>query len=267
MSFEQIEKKIIRPPAAHNVARLLDPSCELKTTQNIARFAVGIPAFNYLSALKMCVDRVAMSLSLPTALLAVAKAGAPAGRDQNASLVRAFFEHDVSRGFSNLRALENYDGHFRISRDILVPTAPTFTVLENGKQVPVVVCGWKDFSLLRDQIRVWLTMLDSGLFSFADYRNSPWEVLLFPEMAVGDKYVRQPICIKRDDYPLFSETDMRELASMYARAQQAAMPIARCLWEARESRRHESMREQGAVIHPELPANALRDLYADSDSD
>lgn len=262
MSFDKIERKIVRPPAAHNVARLLDTTCELKTTQNIAKFALGIPTFNYIPAQKMCVDRVSMSLSLPTALLAVAKAGAPAGREQNASLVRAFFEHDDRRGFSNLRVLKNYDGYFRISREILVPTAPTFTVLENGKQVPVVLCGWKDFQLMRDQIRVWLTMLDSGLFSFADYRNSPWEVLLFPEAKVDEGYQRQPICIKPGDYPLFSESDMRELASMYARAQQAAMPIARELWEARESRRRESALAQETVPHPELPANAIRDLFA-----
>lgn len=46
MKFEHVEKKVANPPAAHNVARLLDPTCETRTIENIARFAVSIPAFN-----------------------------------------------------------------------------------------------------------------------------------------------------------------------------------------------------------------------------
>lgn len=243
MTFEHIEKKIKNPPAAQNVARLLDPSSEIKTTQNIARFAVGIPAFNYNSALAVCKDRVALNLDLGTALKAVSSAGAPAGRAENASLVKAFFQYDKSRGYSDLRSVDTYDGEYRISREIRVPTKPTFVVLEHGKQIPVLVCGWKTFKLERDQIRAWLTMLDSGLFSFADYRSSPWELRLFPEMDTIEGSVRMPICIGPDEYPLFSEREMRELAAMYERAQQAAMPIARELWESREARRREYERE------------------------
>lgn len=141
MTFEKIERKIKRPPAAHNVAGLLDPSCELKTTQNIARFAVGMPAFNYLSAMTVCRDRVSLGIDLETGLRAVERVGSPAGRSQNASLVRAFFAHDESRQYSALRVIDSYEGQFMISREIRVPTVPTFTVLEHGKLVPVVLCG------------------------------------------------------------------------------------------------------------------------------
>ncbi len=50
----------------------------------------------------------------------------------------------------------------------------------------MVLCGWKDFSLTRDQIRLWMTLLESGLFSYSDYRSSPAEVVLFPEVEISE---------------------------------------------------------------------------------
>ena len=57
MKFEQVERKVKNPPAAQNVARLLDPQSEIKTTENIAKFAVSIPAFNYLPGQTVIRDR------------------------------------------------------------------------------------------------------------------------------------------------------------------------------------------------------------------
>jgi len=242
MSFESVEKKIMRPPAAHNFARLIDPSCEMKTTQKIAEFSVGIPPFNYIPAISMCKDRVKLKIDRKNALYAVRSNGAPKGREQNASLVNAFFDYDETRGYSDLRVLDDYEGQYRISREIFVPTRPTFTILENGKQVPVIICGWQKINLTREQMRIWITILDSGLFSYADYRNSPWEIITFPEINNIEKF-RSPMVIRSGDYSLLSEREMRELSGMYSRAQQAAMPIARELWERRQERRREKEKQ------------------------
>lgn len=261
MSFDRVEKKIIRPPAAHNVARLLDPQCEFKTTENIARFALSIPSFNYIGAFKICYDRVALKIDLETAVRAVRASGAPAGREQNEKLVRAFFEHDAVREFSNLRVLDSYRGQFRISREIAVPTSPAFTIFERGKQIPVVMCGWKNFVLSDAQIQAWLSMLESGLFSYADYRGSPWEVLLFPEDHLEEKRARRARVIRPGEFTLFSESDLRELAAMYARAQKAAMPIAREIWEQREQKRRERNRSQLEISEPAI-GEVPPDLFA-----
>lgn len=261
MGFERIEKKVIRPPGAHNVARLLDPDSELKTAENIARFALSIPAFNYVGGLKVCRDRVALGITLETAVKAVRNSGAPSGRDQNEKLVQAFFAHDELRRYSELPVLDSYRGQFMISREIAVPTAPTFTVYEKGNQVPVVVCGWKTFALRRDQIRAWLSMLESGLFSYVDYRYSPWEVLLLAESGYPDDLCRRARVIRRGEYNLFTESDLRELATMYARAQRAAMPVARELWEKREQRRKERENERPSA--PQAPGpETSPDLFA-----
>lgn len=268
MKFEQVERKVMRPPAAHNVARLLDPTSELKTTENIARFAVSIPAFNYRPAEVVIRDRVALSLNLETALKTVRGKGSPAGRPQNEALVKAFFKHDETRKYSEARHIESYRGQFKLSRDISVPTAPTFTILEGGRQVPVVLCGWKSFSLRRSQVQAWLSMLESGLFSFADYMDSPWEVVIFPENEYSDVSERLPRTIRRGDYSLLPAGDLADLAAMYARAQKDAMPLAREIWEKREKVRREKAEERRERQSPATgDSPPARDLFAkDSDA-
>ena len=239
MSFNRIKNKILRPPAAHNFVRLLDVDDEAKTTSNIARFALAIPPFNYVPAVKMCHDKVSVGLALATALKAVAGKGAPEGRQYNADLVRAFYAYDEVRGYSRCRYVESYSGQYRVARHISVPTAATFTIIENDKQTPVILCGWKGFGLTRTQVRVWMTMLESGLFSYADYRHSPAEVVLFPEVETrpNEPAERKPLVLRRGEIELFSEADMREIAAMFARAQASAMPIAESLWNERERKK------------------------------
>ena len=267
MKFEQVERKIVQPPAAHNVARLLDPDSRERTVVNIARFAVSIPAFNYLPALSVIKDRVAMGLNLETGIKTVQKCGAPGGRENNEALVRAFFDHDATRKYSEARAVENFPGQFRISRDISVPTKATFTVLENEKQVPVVICGWKRFPLAPQQIRAWLSMLNDGLFSVTDYIHSPWEVVVYAKEDQSDSDGRVPHIIRPGDYPLFNQRELRELAAMYSQAQKEAMPIARELWQRREERRKEKSVDQPSVNTPHYDDGSQTEMFAIGETD
>lgn len=102
-------------------------------------------------------------------------------------------------------------------------------------------------------------MLDSGLFSFAHYRHSPWEVVVLPEE--DPEVGRVARVIRPGDYDLYSEAEMRDLAAMYARAQIAAMPIARELWNQAEQRRKERLRDEDfvPVVDPE---SRTPDLFA-----
>jgi hypothetical protein len=237
--FETIARKIAQPPGGQNFARLNALGDEPITTSLIANFALSIPAFNYIPAMRQCTLKVQMGLELETALRAVRNSGSPAGREQNASFVEAFFGYDEERRYSGAKLIDSYHGQYRVSRDVSVPTKPTFTILEKGHQVPVILCGWKHLALCEDQIRLWLTILESGLFSYGDYRRSPAEILLFPEEATPFGPVRQPLVIARGDFSLLSDTEMKEQAELYVRAQAAALPLAEQKWKEREQRRRE----------------------------
>jgi hypothetical protein len=258
--FEAVAKKISRPPGAQNCARLNVIGDEAATTNLIAKFAVAIPPFNYIPGMTQCRTHVQLGLELETAKNAVLRSGSPAGRDQNAAFVEAFFQHDKIRGYSRCRSVESFNGEFRLSRDIRVPTKPTFTILENGNLVPVSLCGWKSLPLDRSQIRFWMTMLEEGLYSHTDYKRSPAEVAFFLEEPSDTGPIRSPHIIRRGDYSLFSPSEMREQAELYVRAQTAALPIAKAIWEDRQRRRKE--RDQGIKRddgNPDHPAPGLFD--------
>ena len=250
MSFDKIARKINRPPAAQNWVRPNALGDFLKTTSRIVSFAMAIPPFNYNPALKSCRDKVQLGLGIETALISVRKAGAPAGRDSNASLVEAFFEYDEERHYGATGFAESFDGGaFRVSRDVIVPTRPTFTIIENNSLVPIIVCGWKDVPFDESDIRLHMTVLESGLFSYSDYRRSKGEVLMFPLHGEGTDARRRPFVISRGDYDLLPEKILREQSALYVEAQAAAMPIAEALWRQREEKRkHEQAPDRERIV-------------------
>jgi hypothetical protein len=167
--------------------------------------------------------------------------------------VEAFFKFDDERGYSRCRVVDSFRGEYRLSRDVRVPTVPTFTLLERGQLVPIIICGWKSLPLDRGQLRLLMTMLEFGLYSHVDYRRSPAELTFFLEEETPFGPARRPQVIRRGDYTLLSERDMREQAELYVRAQAAAMPIAKDLWLRREQKRQE--REQSRAPTSITPLN------------
>lgn len=242
VTLEGIIRKVQHPPAPQNWVRLIVPGNLLHTAKNIANCALGMPAFNYVVASKMCHDRVRNKLDLETALKACARSGAPAGREQNASFVKAFYAFDERRQYSEARYFESYRGTFPMSREVKIPTPATFTIIENKKQVPVVLCGWKSIPLDFGQRRIVSTIYESGLFSYGEYRHSPGEIVFFPEFETEQGATRVPEVWQRGEYGLLSNGEVRDLLEFYALAQETALPIIKDKWADREKREHENAR-------------------------
>lgn len=246
-TLQSVLRKVANPPAPQNWVRLIVPNDEIATASKIASFALGVPEFNYVPASKMCHDRVKLQLDLVTALKAVAKAGAPAGRDQNADLVKAFFAYDEKRRYSDARYIDSYQGFFPISRNVKIPTKPTFTILENKLQIPVVVCGWKSVPLDNTQRRIVATVYESGLFSYGAHRHAPGEIAFFPEFETSDGLQRIPEIWQRGDYDLLSTNELRDLLEFFAVAQEQAIPIIAEKWEKRIQKEREKERERQQI--------------------
>lgn len=249
-SFDQVKRKVMRPPSAQNWTRLNAFGDLEKTTKLIADFAVGIPPFNYQTGIGACKHKVELGLDIDTAVKSVRHHGAPAGRKSNESLVRAFFAYDELHNYGADGYAESFeDGAFRVSREVRVPTKPSFTIRRSGLLMPVLVCGWQDFPFDLTHTRLFMTVLEMGLFSFADYRRSPAEVLLFPMRVDGKERCRQPLVIRRGDYELLPEKILREQSELYLKAQASALPIAENTWREREDKRQ---REQPTSSGPVL---------------
>lgn len=254
-SFDSIKRKVMRPPSAQNWTRLNAFGDLEKTTSLIANFAVGVPSFNYIPGVGACKHKVELDLDLDTAVKSVRRSGAPAGRDSNESLVRAFYEYDAERRFGANGFAESFDdGAFRVSRQVRVPTKPTFTIIQSGLLCPILLCGWQDFPFDVTHTRLFMTVLEIGLYSFADYRRSPAQVILFPMEGMGDERRRAPMVIKRGDFELLSERTLREQSELYVEAQSAALPIAEQVWRQREEKRRREQPSGGeSFIYLEEP--------------
>ncbi|MDO9487662.1 MAG: hypothetical protein Q7J32_04750 [Sphingomonadaceae bacterium] len=253
-SLDTVLAKLDRPPAAQNWVRLNEFGDELKTAKRIADLALGMPPFNYIPSIVAIADAIRIGLARETAIKMVERAGAPAGREQNAAVVRAFYEHDEVRGYSRLKTVDNYQGYFLISREIRVPMRPAVTVIDKGHQVPVIFCGWKSVPLDLNQRRLLMTVLENGLFSFTDYMDSPGEVVFYPE---GESFKgerqREPEVWHRGDYQLLSNAELREQVASYMQARELARMIIAQRWaQKRERQRDEQVPAVVEPSHPDL---------------
>ena len=246
MTFEQIARKVKRPPSAQNWVRLNALGDLVKTTNLIVRFSLAIPPFNYVPAVGACKHKVCLGLDLDTAVKSVLRSGAPEGRSSNESLVRAFYEYDVARRYGSEGAVESFeDGAYRVSRDVRVPTRPSFTVRSSGLLVPITLLGWKDIPFDASELRLFMTLLEAGLYSYADYRKSPGEVIAFPATDASSGRNRQSLLLRRGDFDPFPAGMLRDQSALYVEAQAAALPIAEQLWHEREEKRRKGAPNTG----------------------
>lgn len=81
-----------------------------------------------------------------------------------------------------------------------------------------------------------MTVLETGLFSYADYRRSPGRMVLFP---INSEDERAPLVVTRGDYEMLSASELRDQSALYIEAQ-TALPIAEQLWHEREAKRERS---------------------------
>lgn len=248
-TFDQIKRKVTRPPSAQNWVRLNAFGDLAKTTKLIANFALSIPAFNYVAGVGACKHKVELGLDLDTAIKSVRGAGAPAGRESNESLVRAFYRYDESRRYGADGWAESFDdGAFRVSRQVRVPTQPSFTERKSGLLIPISVCGWQEIPFENIQLRLFMTVLEIGLYSYADYRKSPAEVVMFPMTGVGADRQREALIIRRGDYAIMSERQLREQSELYVQAQADALPIVEQTWRDREVKRERERQQENSQL-------------------
>lgn len=261
-TLESVLKKVGSPPAPQNWVRLIVPDDEFATANRIANLALGIPAFNYVVGAKMCHDRVQHKLELQTALKATSQFGPPAGRVENTAFVEAFYAHDDHRRYSDGRYLDSYSGFFPISREVKIPTKPTFTVLEDRKQVAVVLCGWKSVPLDLTQRKIVSTVYESGLFSYGAYRQAPCEIVFFPEFDTVEGIQRLPEVWRRGQYGLMPAAELRDLLEFYSQAQEMALPIIREKWaKKQEKARQDELIRRDVGLDGPRPLNLQQDLF------
>jgi hypothetical protein len=221
LSLEKVLAKIDHPPFVHNFARLVggDPNI---TAKNIVAFAKGVPPFSYQPAYEVIRDRIQFGIDLEGALSAIIRKGPAAGKVHNEALVRGFFAWDEQRRYSAANIVGFEKQWFRVSRDLLVPVAPLIVLRENGRFLPIFLCGWGRLGFNLLQSRLYLTICDDAFLSLEDFRSSEAEFLFFPQMEMSSAIpehrsvpTRKPEIWRRDQFPLLSRVELNETIECY----------------------------------------------------
>jgi hypothetical protein len=220
--FLDLIKKLDHPPAAPNWVRFIhqDP---LKSAKAIIEFAFAQVTWNYKPAYAAIKDRIELGLDRHTAILNVSKRGNPRGREHNKLLVEAFFDHDDQRQYRCQNAIGFEREYFHVSRDINVPVAPLSIIRENGRFVPIFVCGWNSIPFSLFQRRLLMTIYEDAFLSLTDFQDSPAEILFFPKTQLDDGRRRKVEIWTRSDYDLLSHKSINEAAGIFLLARDIAL--------------------------------------------
>lgn len=235
--YAKIIAKLDRPPSGPNWVRFIGEDVR-STTKSIISFAKGIPKFTYQAGYTAIKDRIQLGIDLETAIKIVNRSGAPAGKSQNEELVRAFFAHDYARRYAARNPVEFERGRFLVSREVQVPVAPLAVILEDGKFLPIFVCGWSTLSLSLMQRRLLVTVCEDAFLSLTDYQDGPAEFLFFPKER--DSKQRSPEIWQRGDYEQISGSQLMDCIEMFLEARDEARRLLMEEWH-RERDRHETV--------------------------
>jgi len=215
-------RKVDHPPAAINWVRLNDASPPV-IAKRIFRFALSPPRWSYRAANAAAHDRIAFGLDRETARKMALTKGNPLGRPHNLSLVDAFYDYDSQRQYSGRPVYaEGLTEYFKLNQDLWLPVKPLVIVAEDGKLVPVFLCGWSELSLTLFQRRLYMSIVEDAFFSLTDFQQSPGEFLFFPKEGIGKEKHRAPEIWHRGDYDLLTQEQLQEQVTIYLEARDIA---------------------------------------------
>ncbi|MGH6849399.1 MAG: hypothetical protein ACREDD_02935 [Methylocella sp.] len=222
--YPRLIRKLDHPPAGPNWVRFVhhDP---VKSAKSILEWIFGRPKFTYKPGYKAIKDRIELGIDHNTAMRIAIGTGPFAGREHNKSLIDAFFNYDAQRQYRCQNPIEFEPEYFRVSRDIIVPVAPLSIIRENGRFLPIFICGWNALSLSLFQRRLLMTVYEDAFLSLTDFQDSAAEIVFFPKRLLDDGVRREAEVWNRGDYELLSRASLNEAIETFLLARDSALQI------------------------------------------
>ncbi|WP_294640962.1 hypothetical protein [uncultured Aureimonas sp.] len=248
--YGKLLQKLDRPPSGLNWVRFIETDAP-STAKKILSFLYGGVTFTYQPSYAVIKDGIELGISRETAIATARKRGAPDGRLYNEQLIEAFYAHQAERNYQPTGSLQFNKELFRISRNLTVPISPLSVIRENGRFVPIFVCGWAELQLSEKQRRLYVTICEDAFLSLTDFQNSPAEFLFFQRPRKNQP--REAEIWQRGDYKQLPDNDLSDCVETYL----AAREIVRATLEAARERTSELRR--GA---PELEPSNTFDLFS-----
>lgn len=242
-NLDAIIKKLRQPPSVPNWARYNHPSVS-KTARAIVSFALGFPSHALFEVYPVIGDMITFGTSESDALKGISKIKNPKVRQLGREIVQAFAAFNRQANLEGIRIFEDFCGHFRVARDILVPVKPTFIIIENDRPTPVFFIGWTSMPFSDRQKRLLTTAIDDAVLSVGDFKGSSARILCAPRPK-GSKSERIIRHWTTEDHPRFSNDELAEQLRFYSEALELAAPQIKGELDRRAAMKSASERTRG----------------------
>jgi hypothetical protein len=219
--LEDILKKLKQPPSVPNWARYIHET-QPKTTNAIAKFALGFPKSALFQVYRIIGDMVSLGTPEKDALIAVSLIKDPLVSRLGREIVIAFSAYNREERFEGTQVFDGLVGSFRVSRDVIVPVKPTFVILENDRPTPVFFIGWTTSPFTRIQKRLLTTAIDDAILSFGDFAGSHARIICAPRISKIHRIIRS---WSTADYPRLDDMELAGQLGFYSQALVDAVPL------------------------------------------
>jgi hypothetical protein len=254
-----IMTKLKQPPSVPNWARYNYPSVS-KTTKAITSFALGFPSHSLFSIYPVIGDMITFGTPEVDALKGIGRIKDPKVRQLGREIIHAFAAFNRANKLEGLQIFEDFSGHFRVARDILVPVKPTFIILEQGRPTPVFFIGWTSMPFSDRQKRLLTTAIDDAVLSFGDFKGARGHILCAPRPK-GSKSERIIRHWTTDDHPRFAADDLNDQLQCYASALDLAAPEIKRELDRRAALKARAARDDGLENPAQRPTDTQGDLF------
>lgn len=214
--------KIDRPPTVENWSRFQQPDIN-STARKIFSFLKGGPRWGYQPSRKVVQYHFEDGIDRETGHKVIAQAGSPLGRFYNSELVDSFFDHVEAHPIKGIAAFSEFSTAFPISREIAIPVKRIAVVRDEGKFCPIFLCPWSSIGFDKFQSSLFMTVLESSVFTLTDFQDANGKVLFFPKQEVSKGvFKRKAVVWSRGDKQLLSKGELEEQIQIFAKSKDLA---------------------------------------------
>jgi hypothetical protein len=150
-------------------------------------------------------------------------------KEAGKEILPLFFEFANEARLDGLSAFKGFSSPYPIGRvnneTLSIPVTPTFTILQNGKLVPVFVIGWATMPLNDYQKRLLSTIIHDAILTQQDFLGSDALIVCTPRHKKTK--ARHLLTWSAKEYADLSLTELQEQFSRYRKALEEVVRILR----------------------------------------
>jgi hypothetical protein len=217
--IEEVIRRLRRPPSVANWVRHNFKRSD-RTRRGLLNFAKAPPLYSLSDIYGICGAIVTDQLSFHQAMRCLEGVKDKRAKEAGKEIVPLFHKFAQEAQLDGLAAFKGFSSPYPIGRanneTLSIPVTPTFTILNEGKLVPVFVIGWASMPLNDYQKRLLSTIIHDAILTQQDFIGSDALIVCTPRNKRTK--ARDLMTWKATEYADLSQDELQEQFSRYRSA-------------------------------------------------